>query len=122
MLCCCSVVLHLPFLLFVQAAQEVANFLGTVHHSYVYTVQEGLDAIREVHSAVQQRRAVHRNANSPTVIHLSSSGGDLEGGRGKGGRTEHTAVLLLATDEMMRNDRTAPPAGSRPYHTPRWCV
>ncbi|CAN0400614.1 unnamed protein product, partial [Hapterophycus canaliculatus] len=31
-----------------QAAKEVADFLGTVHHSYVYTVQEGLDAIREV--------------------------------------------------------------------------
>lgn len=31
-----------------QAAKEVSEFLGTVHHSYVYTVQEGLDAIREV--------------------------------------------------------------------------
>jgi len=31
-----------------KAAQTVANFLGTVHHSYTYTIQEGLDAIREV--------------------------------------------------------------------------
>eukprot|EP01035_Chromulina_nebulosa_P026794 gene26794-35121_t len=27
---------------------RVADFLGTVHHSYTYTIQEGLDAIREV--------------------------------------------------------------------------
>lgn len=31
-----------------QAAKEVSDFLGTVHHNYEYTVQEGLDAIREV--------------------------------------------------------------------------
>ncbi len=30
------------------AAAKVANFLGTIHHSYTYTIQEGLDAIREV--------------------------------------------------------------------------
>lgn len=30
------------------AAKRVADFLGTVHHSYTYTIQEGLDAIREV--------------------------------------------------------------------------
>lgn len=30
------------------AAQKVANYLNTVHHSYIYTIQEGLDAIREV--------------------------------------------------------------------------
>ena len=31
-----------------KAAQSVADFLGTVHHAYTYTIQEGLDAIREV--------------------------------------------------------------------------
>lgn len=31
-----------------QAAQEVANHLGTVHHEIHFTVQEGLDAIRDV--------------------------------------------------------------------------
>lgn len=30
------------------AAAKVAKFLGTVHHSYTYTIQEGLDAISEV--------------------------------------------------------------------------
>lgn len=32
----------------INAAKKVADFLGTVHHSYTYTIQEGLDAIREV--------------------------------------------------------------------------
>lgn len=32
----------------IKAALSVANYLGTVHHSYTYTIQEGLDAIREV--------------------------------------------------------------------------
>lgn len=31
-----------------QAAKKVSDFLGTEHHSIVYTMQEGLDAIREV--------------------------------------------------------------------------
>jgi asparagine synthase (glutamine-hydrolysing) len=30
------------------AARKAANYLGTVHHEYVFTVQEGLDAIPEV--------------------------------------------------------------------------
>jgi asparagine synthase (glutamine-hydrolysing) len=30
------------------AAKKVADFLGTIHHSYTYTIQEGLNAIREV--------------------------------------------------------------------------
>lgn len=29
-------------------AKEVAEFIGTVHHSYVYTLEEGMDAIRDV--------------------------------------------------------------------------
>ena len=31
-----------------KAAQEVADHLGTVHHEMVYTIQEGLDAIKDV--------------------------------------------------------------------------
>ncbi|KDO28545.1 asparagine synthase [Saprolegnia parasitica CBS 223.65] len=30
------------------AAKEVASFLGTIHHSYTYTIQEGLDAVADV--------------------------------------------------------------------------
>jgi asparagine synthase (glutamine-hydrolysing) len=31
-----------------QAAAKVAASLGTIHHSYTYTIQEGIDAIRDV--------------------------------------------------------------------------
>ncbi|KAL1925185.1 uncharacterized protein VTP21DRAFT_68 [Calcarisporiella thermophila] len=30
------------------AAREVAKFLGTVHHEYTFTIQEGLDALQDV--------------------------------------------------------------------------
>merc|ERR1712176_352771 len=30
------------------AAKKVADFLGTIHHSYTYTIEEGADAIRDV--------------------------------------------------------------------------
>jgi asparagine synthase (glutamine-hydrolysing) len=30
------------------AAQKVAAMLGTVHHGFTFTVQEGLDALRDV--------------------------------------------------------------------------
>ena len=29
-------------------AQVVADFLGTVHHEYTFTLEEGLDAVSEV--------------------------------------------------------------------------
>ena len=32
----------------IAAAEKVAKFLGTVHHSYKYTIQEGLDALSDV--------------------------------------------------------------------------
>ena len=30
------------------AAKKVADFLGTVHHEFYFTVQEGVDALRDV--------------------------------------------------------------------------
>jgi len=32
----------------IVAAKKVADFLGTVHHSFTFTLQEGLDALRDV--------------------------------------------------------------------------
>ena len=29
-------------------AKEVADFLGTVHHEFNFTIQEGIDALRDV--------------------------------------------------------------------------
>ncbi len=30
------------------AAKQVADFLGTVHHEFFFTVQEGVDALKDV--------------------------------------------------------------------------
>lgn len=35
------------------AAKKVADFLGTIHHSYTYTLDEGADAIREVIRSIE---------------------------------------------------------------------
>lgn len=32
----------------IKAAAEVAKFLGTVHHEYTFTIQEGIDALSDV--------------------------------------------------------------------------
>lgn len=32
----------------IAAAQEVADFLGTKHHAFTYTIQEGMDAVEDV--------------------------------------------------------------------------
>ena len=31
-----------------EAARKVADYLGTIHHSYTFTIQEGLDAVSDV--------------------------------------------------------------------------
>lgn len=36
-----------------KAAKEVAKFLGTIHHSYTYTLEEGSDAVRDVIRAIE---------------------------------------------------------------------
>lgn len=51
-----------------KAAKEVATFLGTVHHSYIYTVQEGLDAIREVIRMVETYDTTTIRASTPMFL------------------------------------------------------
>lgn len=61
------------FLSSVQAAKEVADFLGTVHHSFVYTVQEGLDAIREVRPKIKRRNYYrHPGISSMKYTHYTT--------------------------------------------------
>ncbi|CAN0465234.1 unnamed protein product, partial [Ectocarpus sp. 8 AP-2014] len=52
----------------IKAAKEVADFLGTVHHSYVYTVQEGLDAIREVVRMIETYDTTTIRASTPMFL------------------------------------------------------
>lgn len=50
------------------AAQKVAEFLGTVHHSLTFTVQEGLDAIEEVIHHLETYDVTTVRASTPMYL------------------------------------------------------
>ncbi|CAM9883495.1 unnamed protein product, partial [Choristocarpus tenellus] len=50
------------------AAKEVAQFLDTIHHNYVYSIQEGLDAIREVIKHVETYDTTTIRASTPMFL------------------------------------------------------
>lgn len=50
------------------AAQKVANHLGTVHHEVHYTVQEGLDAIRDVIYHIETYDVTTVRASTPMYL------------------------------------------------------
>lgn len=52
----------------IQAAQQVADFLGTVHHAYTYTLEEGADAIRSVIQAVETYDVTTTRASTPMYL------------------------------------------------------
>jgi asparagine synthase (glutamine-hydrolysing) len=52
----------------IQAAKKVAEFLGTEHHSYTYTIQEGLDAIPEVIYHVETYDCTTIRASTPMFL------------------------------------------------------
>jgi asparagine synthase (glutamine-hydrolysing) len=56
----------------IKAAQKVADFLGTVHHSYTYTIQEGLDAIREVIYHLETFDTTTVRASTPMFLMVST--------------------------------------------------
>ena len=50
------------------AAKRVANFLGTIHHAYTYTLEEGADAIREVIRSVETYDVTTIRASTPMYL------------------------------------------------------
>ncbi|GAB9469541.1 Asparagine synthase [Globisporangium polare] len=50
------------------AAKEVADFLGTIHHSYTYTIQEGLDAVSEVIKHLETYDVTTVRASTPMFL------------------------------------------------------
>jgi len=50
------------------AAKRVADFLGTIHHSYTYTMQEGSDSIREVIKSVETYDLTTIRASTPMYL------------------------------------------------------
>ncbi len=51
-----------------KAAQEIANHLGTVHHEIHFTVQEGLDAIRDVIYHIETYDVTTIRASTPMYL------------------------------------------------------
>ncbi|TMW58366.1 hypothetical protein Poli38472_009925 [Pythium oligandrum] len=51
-----------------KAAKEVAEFLGTIHHSYTYTIQEGLDAVSEVIKHLETYDVTTVRASTPMFL------------------------------------------------------
>ncbi|CAI5739591.1 unnamed protein product [Hyaloperonospora brassicae] len=51
-----------------KAAKEVADFLGTVHHSYTYTIEEGIDAVSEVIKHLETYDVTTIRASTPMFL------------------------------------------------------
>lgn len=52
----------------IEAAQKVADYLGTTHHSYTYTLAEGADAIREVIRSIETYDVTTIRASTPMYL------------------------------------------------------
>mmetsp|Transcript_37055 Transcript_37055/g.79032 ORF Transcript_37055/g.79032 Transcript_37055/m.79032 type:complete len:600 (+) Transcript_37055:192-1991(+) len=50
------------------AAKRVAEFLGTIHHAYTYTLEEGADAIREVIRSIETYDVTTIRASTPMYL------------------------------------------------------
>lgn len=51
-----------------KAAREVADKIGTVHHEFTYTIQEGLDAIRDVIYHIETYDVTTIRASTPMYL------------------------------------------------------
>ena len=52
----------------ILAAKKVADYLGTIHHSYTYTMEEGADAIREVIRVIETYDVTTIRASTPMYL------------------------------------------------------
>ncbi|CAB9502917.1 Asparagine synthetase [glutamine-hydrolyzing] [Seminavis robusta] len=51
-----------------EAAKKVADFLGTIHHAYTYTMQEGADSVRDVIRALETYDVTTIRASTPMYL------------------------------------------------------
>ncbi|CAD7971881.1 unnamed protein product [Amoebophrya sp. A120] len=51
-----------------KAAKQVADFLGTVHHAYTFTLQQGIDALREVIYHIETFDVTTIRASTPMFL------------------------------------------------------
>jgi len=50
------------------AAKRVADFLGTIHHSYTYTIEEGVDSVRDVIRSLETYDITTIRASTPMYL------------------------------------------------------
>lgn len=51
-----------------KAAKQVADYLGTIHHSYTYTIQEGIDAVKDVIYHLETYDVTSIRASTPMFL------------------------------------------------------
>ena len=51
-----------------MAAKKVADYIGTVHHEINYTIEEGLDAIRDVIYYIETYDVTTVRASTPMYL------------------------------------------------------
>jgi asparagine synthase (glutamine-hydrolysing) len=52
----------------ILAAKKVADYLGTIHHAYTYTIQEGADSIRDVIRSLETYDITTVRASTPMYL------------------------------------------------------
>lgn len=52
----------------IQAAKKVADYLGTIHHSYTYSLQEGADSIHDVIQTLETYDVTTIRASTPMYL------------------------------------------------------
>ena len=50
------------------AARKVAKFLGTIHHEIIFTIQEGLDCIRDLIWHLETYDTTTIRASTPMIL------------------------------------------------------
>ena len=51
-----------------KAARKVADYLGTIHHTYTYTLEEGMDAVRAVIKTLETYDVTTIRASTPMYL------------------------------------------------------
>jgi len=52
----------------IVAAKKVADYLGTIHHAYTYTMEEGADAVRDVIRSIETYDLTTIRASTPMYL------------------------------------------------------
>ena len=85
------------------AARKVADAIGTVHHEIHYTIQEGLDALRDVIYHIETYDVTTVRASSPHVFigPCDPEHGYQDGTKRRWGRTRYSGDIYISIRPRM---------------------